>query len=142
MDQLNTIERLNNEIKEFLSPYLPSLKSCDMNIKRPFLTLTYAQSLNSKIGTKSVSPLTLSCLESKILTHKLRVEHDAILVGAGTVKSDNPNLNARIFGSSELHYSLELQPIPIILDPNFQLKGVPQLSLYQKTLIVIHVVNH
>ncbi|EMR10771.1 hypothetical protein PNEG_00919 [Pneumocystis murina B123] len=122
MDQLNKMEQLNNEIKEFLSPYLPSLKSNDMNIKRPFLTLTYAQSLNSKIGTKTTSPLILSCLESKTLTHKLRVEHDAILVGAGTVESDNPKLNARISGSSELHYPLELQPIPIILDPNFQLK--------------------
>ncbi|KTW30292.1 hypothetical protein T552_00767 [Pneumocystis carinii B80] len=131
MDQLNKMEQLNNEIEEFLSPYLPCLKSNDMNIKKPFLTLTYAQSLNCKIGTKTASPLVLSCLESKTLTHKLRIEHDAILVGVGTVESDNPNLNARISGSSELHYSLELQPIPIILDPSFRLKLTHESKIIQ-----------
>ncbi|KAG4305698.1 hypothetical protein PORY_000608 [Pneumocystis oryctolagi] len=115
------MEQLNSEIDEFLSEYLPCSKPKYTEIERPFLTLTYAQSLNNKIGTKTASSLVLSCKESKALTHRLRTKHDAILIGVGTAENDNPCLNARII-DSQLSYSLELQPIPVILDPSFRLR--------------------
>jgi 2,5-diamino-6-(ribosylamino)-4(3H)-pyrimidinone 5'-phosphate reductase len=46
------------------------------------------------------------------MTHYLRSQHDAILVGVGTAVADNPALNCRIEG-----VELEGQPRPIILDP-------------------------
>lgn len=46
------------------------------------------------------------------MTHYLRSQHDAILVGVGTAVADNPALNCRIEG-----VGLEGQPRPVILDP-------------------------
>jgi GTP cyclohydrolase II len=63
---------------------------------RPSITLSYAQSLDGCIAAHSGRPLALSGRESLVLTHRLRAEHDAILVGVGTVLADNPRLTVRL----------------------------------------------
>lgn len=63
---------------------------------RPSVTLSYAQSLDGSISLRRGEPLALSGPESERLTHKFRAAHDAILVGIGTVLSDNPQLNVRL----------------------------------------------
>jgi GTP cyclohydrolase II len=50
----------------------------------------------------------LSGSESRVLTHKLRATHDAILVGINTVVADNPHLNVRLVEGQS--------PLPIVLD--------------------------
>ena len=75
---------------------------------RPFVTLTYAQSLDGSIATAEGHPLPISGDESMTFTHRLRASHDAILVGIGTVLSDDPRLNVR--------HSEGNHPIPVILD--------------------------
>ncbi|CAM9228488.1 unnamed protein product [Pylaiella littoralis] len=62
---------------------------------RPFVTLTYAQSIDGSIAGADKSQVCLSGPESRTMTHGLRSIHDAILVGAGTVRQDNPRLNVR-----------------------------------------------
>ena len=44
------------------------------------------------------------------MTHFLRLYHDAILIGAGTAKADNPSLNCRYPGATA-----DQQPRPIII---------------------------
>lgn len=66
------------------------------NPDRPTVTLSYAQSLDGSIALRRGEPLTLSGPESKKLTHQLRAAHGAILVGIGTVISDDPQLNVRL----------------------------------------------
>lgn len=61
---------------------------------RPFLTLTFAQSLDAKIAGIGGQQLALSCNESMVMTHWLRSKHDGILVGIGTAVNDNPQLNS------------------------------------------------
>ncbi len=78
------------------------------NTDRPRVTLTYAQSLDGSITARSGVPLALSGTESMHYTHQLRAAHDAILVGIGTVLSDDPRLNVRLTGG--------LSPRPIVLD--------------------------
>ncbi len=63
---------------------------------RPSITLSYAQSLDGSISLRRGEPLALSGPESKQLTHKIRAAHDGILVGIGTVLSDDPQLNVRL----------------------------------------------
>eukprot|EP00752_Nemacystus_decipiens_P004628 g4223.t1 len=63
--------------------------------RRPFVTLTYAQSIDGSIAGADKSQVFLSGSESQTMTHGLRSIHDAILVGAGTVRQDNPRLNVR-----------------------------------------------
>ncbi len=63
---------------------------------RPFVTLSYAQSIDGSIAARPGQPLALSGALSMTLTHQLRVAHDAILVGIGTVLADNPRLTVRL----------------------------------------------
>jgi 3,4-dihydroxy 2-butanone 4-phosphate synthase/GTP cyclohydrolase II len=75
---------------------------------RPFVTLTYAQSLDGSIAADPGQPLSLSGPQSLLLTHYLRAAHDAILVGIGTVLADNPLLNVRLVEGKN--------PQPVIVD--------------------------
>lgn len=65
-------------------------------MKRPFITLTYAQSIDGCIAARAGQPLTLSGKQSLVLTHRLRAAHQAILAGIGTVLADNPSLTVRL----------------------------------------------
>ncbi len=77
---------------------------------QPFVTLTYAQSLDGSISFHPGTQLVLSGSETKMFTHQLRANHDAILVGIGTVLADDPKLTSRLAGG--------LNPQPIVLDSN------------------------
>lgn len=75
---------------------------------RPHITLTYAQSLDGSIAAQRGSPMPLSGPDAMRMTHQLRAEHDAILVGIGTVLADDPQLTVRLVPGES--------PQPIILD--------------------------
>ncbi|MBI5649707.1 MAG: RibD family protein [Chloroflexi bacterium] len=79
---------------------------------RPFVTLTYAQSLDGSIAARPGASLVLSCAESKRFTHQLRAQNDAILVGIGTVLADDPQLNVRLAPGAN--------PRPLILDSDLR----------------------
>jgi GTP cyclohydrolase II len=86
---------------------------------RPFVTLAYAQSLDGSIAGAGRRPLSLSGESSLQLTHELRAAHDAILVGIGTVLSDNPQLNVRLVPGSD--------PQPIVVDSHLRLPSASHL---------------
>ncbi|CAX45554.1 5-amino-6-(5-phosphoribosylamino)uracil reductase, putative [Candida dubliniensis CD36] len=99
---------LPESLKPFLDPYLPTQQVTTITttttnnnnndnklLKRPFVTLTYAQSLDSKIAAQPGTQTKLSHLETKTMTHYLRSKHDCILVGIGTILADDPKLNCR-----------------------------------------------
>jgi GTP cyclohydrolase II len=75
---------------------------------RPFVTLSYAQSVDGSIAARPGQPLALSGTLSMTLTHQLRAAHDAILVGIGTVLADNPRLTVRLVEGKN--------PQPIVAD--------------------------
>ncbi len=75
---------------------------------RPFVILTYAQSLDGSIAARNRRQVRLSGAASMTLTHRLRSCSDAILVGIGTVLNDNPELTTRLVDGHS--------PRPIILD--------------------------
>lgn len=79
---------------------------------RPFVTVTYAQSVDGSIAGKNREQLRLSGDESMCLTHHLRAAHDAILVGIGTVIADDPRLNVRQAPGRD--------PQPVVLDTHFR----------------------
>lgn len=63
---------------------------------RPLVTLSYAQALDGSIAKVKGQPAAISGAESLLYTHQLRAAHDAILVGIGTILSDDPQLNVRL----------------------------------------------
>lgn len=75
---------------------------------RPFVTLTYAQSIDGSIAARDGSPIRFSCDESMKMTHELRASHDAILIGVNTVMSDDPMLTLKNVNG--------VNPQPIVLD--------------------------
>ncbi|WP_455368327.1 GTP cyclohydrolase II [[Eubacterium] cellulosolvens] len=79
---------------------------------RPFITLSYAQSLDGCISKDKNKSMVLSDEESMILTHQIRSIHDAILVGIGTILTDDPQLTVRKVQGKN--------PQPIILDTNLK----------------------
>src|SRR5947209_492732 len=80
---------------------------------RPFITLSYAQSVDGCIAISSGKPLALSGSQSLTLTHELRAAHDAILVGIGAVLADNPRLTVRLVKGKD--------PQPVVVDSQLRL---------------------
>jgi len=96
--------------------------------RRPSVTLSYAQSLDGSIGTASRKPLSLSGPESLAAAHHLRAAHDAVLVGIGTVISDNPQLTVR-------HATGE-HPQPVILDSHLRIPREASLWKHPKPPLI------
>jgi len=91
---------------------LSAAESFRIRNNRPFITVTYAQSVDGSIATKNRQPIGLSGPESAILTHQIRACSDAILIGIGTLLADNPNLTVRLVKGGH--------PQPIILDTHLR----------------------
>lgn len=104
---------LPDSLPQFLSEYLPPEAN---GLERPFLTLTYAQSMDSRISAKAGEQTKISHPETKTMTHYLRSKHDGIMVGIGTVLADDPKLNCRF--KCDKQGCCAKTPRPIILDPH------------------------
>ncbi len=70
-----------------------------MTGNKPFVILKIAQSLDGKIATAKGESKWITGRQARQYVHKLRNGIDALLVGIGTVKKDNPSLTCRISGS-------------------------------------------
>lgn len=68
-------------------------------LKRPYITLKWAESADGFIAahTDTGKPLAthISGPESNIFVHKLRAQHESILIGKQTLITDNPELTVR-----------------------------------------------
>lgn len=106
---------LNQRIENWLTQNKNAFRSSE----RPFVTLSYAQSLDGSIALRCDEPLALSGEESLRLTHQLRSMHDGILVGIGTVLSDDPQLTVR-------HW-IGHNPQPIVLDSQLRIPAKARL---------------
>lgn len=95
--------------------------------KRPFVILKWAQSKDGFVARSDYSSKWISNARSRQLVHKWRAEEDAILVGKNTAKYDNPSLTVRDWTGKN--------PLRIVIDPKLEL---PQsLNLFDQSVPTI-----
>ena len=82
------LERECRQLNEAFIKYITS--------KIPFVYLKLAASLDGKIATASGDSKWITGTASRALVHALRSRVDAVMVGIGTVLSDDPQLTARL----------------------------------------------
>ena len=80
-------------------------------LKRPFVTLKWATSLDGRSAAQDGTSQWISGPESRAESHVRRSEVDAILVGTGTAQADDPELTARKPDGSYF----ENQPLRVVL---------------------------
>jgi diaminohydroxyphosphoribosylaminopyrimidine deaminase/5-amino-6-(5-phosphoribosylamino)uracil reductase len=66
-----------------------------MTKKTPWISLKLALSLDGFMASKALSSRWISSEESRKIVHQMRMEHASILVGAGTILQDDPQLTVR-----------------------------------------------
>jgi riboflavin-specific deaminase-like protein len=108
MEHLRESRNIDN-----LRQSLQHIKSHCRQTSRPFVLVSYAQSIDGSIATKDRRPLKISGQASMVLTHRLRSFFDAILVGIDTVLADNPQLTVRLVQGEN--------PQPVVLDTHLRI---------------------
>ncbi len=68
---------------------------------RPLVTVKAATTLDGKIATRTGESRWITGEAARALGHGLRARNDAILVGAGTARADDPSLTCRLPGLEE-----------------------------------------
>jgi len=82
---------------------------------RPYVTLKLAISADGKAGLAGRRPAVISGEAARERVFQIRAANDAILVGIGTVLSDDPQLTCRLPGM------FERSPVRVVLDEDLRL---------------------
>ena len=82
---------------------------------RPYVMLKLAVSADGKAGLAGRKPAAITGEAARVRVFQMRAASDAIMVGIGTVLSDNPQLTCRLPGM------FERSPVRVVLDANLKL---------------------
>lgn len=81
---------------------------------RPMVTLKLATTLDGRIATASGDSQWITGPVARRAVHAMRARHDAVLVGAGTARADDPSLTVRGLGIAR-------QPVRVVLSRDLDL---------------------
>ncbi len=87
----------------------------------PWVTLKLALSLDGRIATATGESQWITGPAARHTVHGMRASHDAVLVGAGTVRADDPMLTVRGYG-------LRPQPVRVVVSRDLSLPRDAQLG--------------
>jgi len=105
-------DRARQDLQGFLSR---------VEANRPMVTLKLANSLDGRIATGTGESQWITGPMARRTVHALRATHDAVLVGAGTARADDPSLTVRDLG-------IDHQPVRVVISRRLDL---PKGKLFQ-----------
>ena len=88
----------------------------------PYVTLKLATSLDGRTATASGESRWITGAGARRAVHALRLNHDAVMIGSGTARADDPDLTARDIGASH-------QPVRIVVDSHLRHSPHSRLGL-------------
>ncbi|PJI92449.1 diaminohydroxyphosphoribosylaminopyrimidine deaminase/5-amino-6-(5-phosphoribosylamino)uracil reductase [Yoonia maricola] len=89
--------------------------------RRPFVTLKLAGTLDGRIATATGESRWITGPDARRMVHMMRARHDAVMVGAGTVRADNPSLTVRGLGIAH-------QPVRVVVSRAMKIPATHQLA--------------
>ncbi len=103
----------------------------------PFITLKAASTLDGKIALSNGESKWITSPEARLDAHSGRLLHDAVMIGAETLRRDNPALTVRLPGMS-----LEKQPCRLILTASGKIPKDVQVFTDEhrhRTFVITHL---
>ena len=97
---------------------------------RPRVTLKLAASLDGRIATEAGESRWITGPEARRHVHALRLRSDAVLVGAGTARADDPDLTARDMGEGP-------QPLRVVLSRRLDVPPASRLGATARAVPVL-----
>jgi diaminohydroxyphosphoribosylaminopyrimidine deaminase / 5-amino-6-(5-phosphoribosylamino)uracil reductase len=92
-----------------------------LRLGRPLVTLKLATSLDGCIATSGGESRWISGPQARERTHALRADHDAIMVGIGTILADDPQLTCRLPGLDDR------SPVRVVIDRHLRVPVTSRL---------------
>lgn len=88
---------------------------------RPWVTLKLATSFDGRIATATGHSQWITGVRARRLVHAMRARHDAVMVGAGTARADDPTLTVRDMG-------VRRQPVRVVVSRRLDLPLMSNLA--------------
>jgi len=88
---------------------------------RPLVTLKLASSFDGRIATATGQSKWITGPMARRAVHAARARHDAVLVGGGTARADDPSLTTRDLG-------IDRQPVRVVVSRHLDLPLMGQLA--------------
>ncbi|MCV3272617.1 bifunctional diaminohydroxyphosphoribosylaminopyrimidine deaminase/5-amino-6-(5-phosphoribosylamino)uracil reductase RibD [Roseobacter sinensis] len=101
-----------------------------VELDRPFVTLKLASSFDGRIATATGESQWITGLWARRYVHGLRARHDAVMVGGGTARKDDPSLTVRGLGTS-------WQPARVVISRRLDL---PLMGTFARTAREVPVI--
>ena len=92
-----------------------------INIGRPMVTLKLATSFDGRIATATGESRWITGPDARRHVHAMRARHDAVLIGGGTARADDPSLTVRDLGVAR-------QPVRLVWSRRLDLPLSGQLA--------------
>jgi diaminohydroxyphosphoribosylaminopyrimidine deaminase/5-amino-6-(5-phosphoribosylamino)uracil reductase len=110
---------LTGDAATLLAPYLKHRRT-----GRPYVVLKLAATLDGRTAAPDGTSQWITGEAARADAHRLRAESDAVLVGAGTVRADDPSLTVRhVDGPDPLRVVLGHAPPDAKVHPALELEG-------------------